>query len=326
MVIQNYRDIKARAHKTLNYTPWDVKKLVLIFGLVSLCLGPVLTAIYTLIQMGSQQAQGISGLETFSRLETVSTMLSIAMYVVIMLWSPGILYCGLMLLREHDPWPKGLLRGFKKWGGIVKYTILVAAFVIVLVLAISPVATIISMPFMGEFTTFITEMPQTEAEMLTYMESVSEAQLTQMMLPMLLIMWGVALVVILPLSYRARMTQLIIMDEDRIGTREAIRFSFKLTKGSCWQLFRMDLSYWWYYILIAVTSSIPMAAMLPAFANYNETAVTLILNAVSAILGMGVYMLGLMKVSTAEAVAYDHLRTVIVPDAPQLPEGERHDI
>ena len=326
MVIQNYRDIKARAYKTLNYTPWDIKKLVLIYGLVSLCLGPVLTAVYTLIQMGSQQAQGISGLETFSRLETMSTMLSIAMYVVTMLWSPGILYCGLMLLREQDPWPKGLLRGFKKWSGIVKYSILIVAFVIVVVLVIFPVATIVSMPFMGEFTSFVTEMPQTEAEMMTYMESVSEAQLTQMMLPMLLIMWGVALAVGLPLSYRVRMTQLIIMDEERIGTREAIRFSFKLTKGSCWQLFRMDLSYWWYYVLMAVTSSIPMAAMLPVFANYDETVVSLILSAVSAILGMGVYMLGLMKVSTAEAVAYDHLRTVVVTDAPQLPEGENHDI
>lgn len=326
MVIQNYRDIKARANKTLSYTPWDVKKLALVFGLVSLGVGPLLIGVDVLLLKAMENAQGLSGLGLSSMLETVSSLLSYAWNIFILLWSPGILYCGLMLLREQDPWPKGLFRGFKKWAGIIKYTILLIAFGVVLVMVIAPIVAALSVSFMGEFVEFISKMPETEAEMLAYMESVSDVQLIRMMLPMLIMMCVVMLAVIIPLSYRVRLVQLIIMDEEKIGTREAIRFSFKLTKGSCWQLFRLDLSFWWYYLLMGVMSVIPMAADLPVFADYNYATVTLILNVVSAIFGVGVYMLGLMKVSTAEAVAYDHLRTVIVTDAPQLPEGENHDI
>ena len=36
MVIQNYKDIRSRAKKTLDYTPWDVKKLVLLAMLSAL--------------------------------------------------------------------------------------------------------------------------------------------------------------------------------------------------------------------------------------------------------------------------------------------------
>ena len=326
MVIQNYRDIKARANKTLSYTPWDVKKLALVFGLVSLGVGPLLIGVDVLLLKAMENAQGLSGLGLSSMLETVSSLLSYAWNIFILLWSPGILYCGLMLLREQDPWPKGLFRGFKKWTGILKYIILLVVFGIVLVLVISPIIAALSVSFMGEFVEFISKMPETEAEMLAYMESVPDAQLIRMMLPMLIMMGVVMLAVIIPLSYRLRLVQLIIMDEEKIGAREAIRFSFRLTKGSCWQLFRLDLSFWWYYLLLGIASGLPMAAELSVFANYNPTAVTLILNVVSAILCLGVYMLGLMKVRTADAVAYDHLRTVVLYDAPQLPEGENNVI
>lgn len=326
MVIQNYRDIKARAVKTLNYTPWDVKKLALVFGLVSLCVAPLLTGVDALLALGMENAEGLSGIGLYSMLATVSSVLSMAWGIFSIFWTPGILYCGLMLLREQNPWPKGLLQGFKKWKGLVKYTILVALFVFALAMAIAPVVSIISLPFMGQFQELLEAMPESETDMMLYLENLPTQQLLMATLPMLIIMWGAVLAVLIPLSYRARLVHLILLDEEQIGAREALRFSFKLTKGSCMQLFRLDLSFWWYYLLTAVVGLLPMAAELPLFNGWNETAAMLTCNAVSAVLGVGVYMLGLMKVNTADAVAYDHLRTVVLTDAPQLSEGVNHDI
>ena len=62
MVIQNYRDIKVRAKKTLSYTPWDIKKLALVFGLVSLGVGPLLIGVDVLLLKAMENAQGLSGL------------------------------------------------------------------------------------------------------------------------------------------------------------------------------------------------------------------------------------------------------------------------
>ncbi len=326
MVIQNYRDIKARAGKTLSYTPWDVKKLVLVFSLVSLCVSPLLLGVDALLSLGMKNAQGLSGLTIYSMLETVSSLLNTAWSIFGLFWTPGILYCALMLLREQDPWPKGLLRGFKKWISLVKYAILIALFLSAFAMVISPVVSIVSLPFMGQFQEILAAVPENEADIMAYLETIPQEQLLLATLPMMLLMFGAMLVVLIPLSYRVRLTELILLDEEQIGVREAIRFSFKLTKGSCKQLFFMDLSFWWFYLLIAIVSILPMAANLPLFNGWNETVATLACSAVAAVLGVGVYMLGIMKVKTAEAVAYDHLRTVVLTDAPQLPEGMDHDI
>lgn len=326
MVIQNYRDIKARAAKTLSYTPWDVKKLVLVFGLVALCISPLLLGVDALLSLGMENAQGLSGLGVYSMLDTVSSVLNLAWNVFSIFWMPGILYCSLMLLREQDPWPAGLLRGFKKWVSLVKYSILVALFLFALVMVVSPIVSIVSLPFMGEYVEIIENAPQDEAALAAYLEAIPMEQLAVSLMPMVLIMCAVILAVVIPLFYRIRFAILLLLDEEQIGTREAIRFSFRLTKGSCKQLFFMDLSFWWYYLLIAIVNVLPMAASLPLFNGWNEIVAGLVCSTVVAVLGVGVYMLGLMKVNTANAVAYDHLRTVVLTDLPQLTEGVDHDI
>lgn len=318
MVIQNYKDIRSRAKKTLDYTPWDVKKLALVFALVSWGISFLLLGIDALLALGTEKAQGLSGLGVLSLLETASSALSLVFEIFNLFWVPGILYCGLMLLREQDPWPKGLLRGFKKWKSFVKLTILIYILIFALTMVLAPVISILSLPFMGGFEEILANMPENEAEMVAYVEALPADQLMRATMPMLIMAVVAVLAITIPLFYRARLVILLLLDEEQLGVREAIRFSFKLTKGSCIQLFRLDLSFWWYYLLLALVNILPLGAEL---IGWSGTAATLGCSAVSAILGIGVYMLGLMKVNTANAVAYDHLRTMVLTDAPQLPEG-----
>lgn len=318
MVIQNYKDIRSRAKKALDYTPWDVKKLVLVFALVSWGVSFLLLGIDALLALGTEKAQGLSGLGVLSLLETASSALSLVFEIFNLFWLPGILYCGLMLLREQDPWPKGLLRGFKKWKSFVKLTILIYILIFALTMVLAPVISILSLPFMGGFEEILANMPENEAEMVAYMEALPADQLMRATMPMLIMAVVAVLFITIPLFYRARLVLLLLLDEEQLGVREAIRFSFKLTKGSCIQLFRLDLSFWWYYLLLALVNILPLGAGL---IGWSGTAATLGCSAVAAILGIGVYMLGLMKVNTANAVAYDHLRTMVLTDAPQLPEG-----
>ena len=318
MVIQNYKDIRSRAKKTLDYTPWDVKKLVLVFALVSWGVSFLLLGIDALLALGTEKAQGLSGLGVLSLLETASSALSLVFEIFNLFWLPGILYCGLMLLREQDPWPKGLLRGFKKWKSFVKLTILIYILIFALTMVLAPVISILSLPFMGGFEEILANMPESEAEMVAYVEALPADQLMRATMPMLIMAVVAVLAITIPLFYRARLVFLLLLDEEQLGVREAIRFSFKLTKGSCIQLFRLDLSFWWYYLLLALVNILPLGAEL---IGWSGTAATLGCSAVAAILGIGVYMLGLMKVNTANAVAYDHLRTMVLTDAPQLPEG-----
>lgn len=319
MVIENYREIKSRAKKTLSYTPWDVKKLTFVFGLVALGMGVIQVSIGALLNLCMDQSGGLGGLEMYSIFSGISTVLSMAFTVFGILWTPGILYCGLMLLRGENPWPRGLLQGVWKWKKMVIYTALLILAAFALSMAISPVITIIALPFLAKNPEFHVEMPETDAEMAEYISALSAEALPT---PLVVISWVLILSVLVPILYRTRLVMPLLLDEEHIGVIEAVRCSFRLTKGSCKQLVLMDLSFWWYYLLQAAVGLLPLAAYLPVFKNWNVALVDITCSAGSMVLGLGVYMLGLMKVKTAEAAAYDHLRCERMDDLPQLPEGD----
>lgn len=320
MVIQNYRDIRSRAAKTLSYTPWDIKKTVLVFGSVPLGVNLLLIGIDYLLNAAVGSSGGLAGMQVYNMLDTASSVLSIAFMIFQIFWAPGILYCGLMVLREQDPFPGGLLRGFRKWKTLLKFYILVYLLIIAISIVISPAVGIIALPFMGDFMDIYAQMPETEAEIIAYLDAIPAAEMTQAILPMLIVTLIAMIAVLLPLFYRARLAQLLILDEEQIGARAALKFSFALTKGSCMQLFRLDLSFWWYYLLLLLCNLIPYGSRLSVFSSWPAAAADLLCVAIYAVAMLGVYMLGLMRVHTANAVAYDHLRTMPQPDLPQLPE------
>lgn len=320
MVIQNYRDIRARAAKTLSYTPWDVKKTAFVFGGVPLAISLVLTCIDILLS-SLHTGGGIAAVETYGILSTVSTFLWTAANIFQLLWSPAILYCGLMLLREQNPYPSGLFRGFKKWKPLVRLIVLLFLLFFAVAMVLSMVVATVTAPFMTGLMEMAEQMPETEAEMIEYMATMPAEQLTKAMLPFMIIYLIAIFAVTVPFMYRARIAFLLVLDEEQIGARQALRYSFRQTKGSCWQLFRLDLSFWWYYLLAFGCSSISYLQALPIFDSWNEYVLILVFTAVQGLATLGVYMLGIMKINTANAVAYDHLRTAELSDLPQLPEG-----
>lgn len=324
MVIQNYRDIKARAEKTLSYTPWDVKKTVLLFGGIPVIISLVLNCM-DLLLASMANGGGIAGIDLYGKLSSVSTILWTAANIFQLLWAPAIGYCGLMLLREQNPYPKGLTQGFRKWKPLVRLLVLFMLLFFLVAMVLSTVIASVAAPFMTGLMEIAAAMPETEAEMLAYIESIPVETLMESMMPIMIIYMVALIALAVPFVYRARLTFLLVLDEERIGARQALRFSFQLTKGSCWQLFRLDLSYWWYYLLCALCTGITYLQLLPVFNGWNENLVILLFSLIQGLATLGVYMLGIMKINTANAVAYDHLRTQQRPDLPQLPE-ETHDI
>ena len=53
--------------------------------------------------------------------------------------------------------------------------------------------------------------------------------------------------VCIPLSYRLRFADYILLEGE--GGRQAMIQSFLLTRGSCKEIFKLDLHFWWFYLL-----------------------------------------------------------------------------
>jgi hypothetical protein len=71
-------------------------------------------------------------------------------------------------------------------------------------------------------------------------------QATRLFMPFLVI---VLLVLFLPVFYRLRMAEFVVMDAPEKGAVHALRSSAKLMRGNCLKLLKFDLGFWWFYLL-----------------------------------------------------------------------------
>ena len=88
------------------------------------------------------------------------------------------------------------------------------------------------------------------------------AQALPAMLPMLLIWMLLLAAVLIPFSYRTRFASLALLDEPKGSAFRALMTSFKMTRKQCWKLFKLDLSFWWYYGLVALATVLGSLDML----------------------------------------------------------------
>ena len=144
------------------------------------------------------------------------------------------------------------------------------------------------------------------------------AQAIPTLIPMLII-WVILLAVILiPVSYRIRFASMALLDEPRGRAFRALRTSFKMTRKQCWKLFKLDLSFWWYYGLVALATVVGSLDML-----LDAFGVALPMNAdLAYYLFYGLYLAAnfaisyffLNRIQSTYVMAYESLRKKPVND------------
>ena len=118
-------------------------------------------------------------------------------------------------------------------------------------------------------------------------------------------------VLMIPLLYRFRMAEFVIMDIPKTGALAAMGKSNKIMRRNCWKLFRLDLSFWWFYglrvILTAICYGDLLVDKLGISLPFGEDAQFFLFYFVYALcqLALDVYAWG--RIQTTYAVAYDTL-------------------
>ena len=116
---------------------------------------------------------------------------------------------------------------------------------------------------------------------------------------------------LVPALYRLRLAGYMLMDEESLTPWQAIRTGMKVMRRKGFQLFLLDLSYWWYYL-------IPLVLTVPFYADVIleklqiavpvDTAVLYIGgNVVYVVLTLAFECLAKPRAVTAYALAYDAL-------------------
>ncbi len=245
MNISDRRGLKLQAGQALAGAGYDPKKLILIHSGATVALGLVLALVDYLLEQQIGGTGGLGGVGLRSILETAQTVLLLAQMLVAAFWQIGYVYVALKISKGEPAGLSDLFQGFRKFGPVVRLRLLIGLLYSGICMACAYIA---SMLFM--FT------PWAEGMNAAYELGTEEALMAameEMMLPLTCVMGAVMLLVLVPFSYRLRQAEFALMENPRAGAAAAIRQSREMMRKRRWALCKLDLSFWWFYVLELLT-------------------------------------------------------------------------
>ena len=244
--------LRQQAGEALQNATYPPKKFVLIHTSVALGLTLLITALNFLLNQQIAQTGGLAGMGMRSILSTVQSVLEFAVNAALPFWEIGIVFAALCWVSRQPVTPAGLFQGFHRFGKVLGLFLLQGGIFVVLAIGVVQFSTTLFLfspmsakalqimePLMEEMDVMSQTIPVLSAEQ---MAAMSEA-----VRPLLIMTLVLYLAVALPLFYKLRFTQFSVMDGNSVFA--AFVHSFRSTKGHVFHLIRLDLHFWWYYLL-----------------------------------------------------------------------------
>lgn len=308
MLLPTPSELRSRAAGSLAQAP-DHRRLVLISAGVSALIALAVSGVNFLLQQGIGNTGGLSGLGTRSVLSTVQSLLTLAMTVLLPFWSLGYTAVTLKLAKHEPAQPKDLLAGFRAFLPVLRLFLLLEILYLVLAMTCLYLGSMLL-----SFTPLATGLHQTLMPILLEggdPAAIDPELLLTAMLPIFIGCLVLFALVAIPLSYRLRMAQLCLLEDPKAGARRAMVASFRMTRKNALALFRLDLQFWWFYLLEAVLAVIAYGdVLLPLLGlEMNATAAYFLFYAVSLGLQLVLYRQAKNPVYVTYAHAYLSLRT-----------------
>ena len=278
MSIPSAKYLKKKASNRLQ-SGNDPKKVVLVYAGIVALSSLVVTVVQDLLDSQISQTGGIQNIGTRSMLTTADTVLTIAQLLLVMCLTLGYTGSMLRIARGQYASPNSLKAGGERiWvllrTRLLQMLIMTAAafalcFLVVNVCLLTPLSNRV-----------IAVMGTVSAEELLS-NGLALIALYSAMLPIMLI-YLVALVPLLwYFSCTYRMVDYLLIDRPQLGAFGVLRESRRMMQGNMKMMFRVDLSFWWYYLLQALVSVLvylnmvlaPFAIGLPPAVLYWGTVV-----------------------------------------------------
>lgn len=251
MSIPSAKYLKKKASNRLQ-SGNDPKKVVLVYAGIVALSSLVVTVVQDLLDGQISQTGGIQNIGTRSMLTTADTVLTIAQLLLVMCLTLGYTGSMLRIARGQYASPNSLKAGGERiWvllrTRLLQMLIMTAAafalcFLVVNVCLLTPLSNRV-----------IAVMGTVSAEELLS-NGLALMGLYSAMLPIMLI-YLVALVPLLwYFSCTYRMVDYLLIDRPQLGAFGVLRESRRMMQGNMKMMFRVDLSFWWYYLLQALVS------------------------------------------------------------------------
>ena len=313
MTIHHRRELKAEAARILAQTP-NQKRIVLLYAGVAAALSVLTALVSYLLDAGIAETGGLSGFRLRSILDTAQQLLSYTTSIALPFWGLGYTHAMLKISRQQPVRDTTLLEGFRRFGPglrlmLLQYLIVAGLFTlciygVILILGMTPIAAPayeVLEPMMDQMMTNPEWMPDTATALALF----------DALLPILIAGTILGCLVVIPLSYRMRFAQLRIMDDPRCGARQAISTSLTATRRNCLALLKLDLSFWWYWLLTGLILALTFCDLILAYLGVNlpldPAVASWAFSLAATALQVALYVTCQNQVSVTYALAYDSL-------------------
>lgn len=319
MNLESPATIIGRAKEAWNGNASDNRRIVLFYALPALLLPLVVMAINLLLDQQLADTGGLSGIGLRSSLETIQTVLSFALRLLLPFWQLGLISCALAISKGKKPSTDHLFEGFRRWGAAlrlmlfrtIRYTLaaLAGLFLGSTLYTVTP----LSNQFLSASQLIAADPAYANATAEELMAAVISHTGFWSILPYyILCALGIAFLVI-PLFYRYRMSNYILLESKNPRALLCVHESTRMMHGNAMALFKVDLHLWWYYILGSLPAVIAYGdLLLPLFGialPFSEQWAFVIFALLSSLTQFAVFYLFTGQAETIYACAYATLKS-----------------
>lgn len=315
MNIRNTRELKRFAAERLEHGR-NTKRIVLIYAALSIGLSGLVTVVNYLLGLQVNQMGGLSQIGARTFLSTLQSVLPLVQSVVNLCLSVGFLAATLRIARGQYVSPQTLRLGFDRFWVLLRSTVLqgliytgvifagvYAGIMIYMLTPMSRSAMELLLPYVADVSILDSSIVLDEA---VY------AQFAQIIWPAYLICGIILAVLALPIAYSYRMVNYVIIDKPAMGAVAALRESKQMMRGNRLQLFKLDVSLWWYYAATMLATVVGYGDLfLPLFGitlPWSEDVSYFLFYGLYLALLFVIYYFLLDRLQVTYALAYDTLK------------------
>lgn len=259
MNIRNRRQIREFAAGRLENAR-NISKIILIYCALTLGLSALATFTNYILDV---QMEGLTGLSSIGKRTTLSAIQSTITFfipLVTMCLETGYQAVMLRTARGQYASEQTLRLGFDRFWVLMRCSIFMGIrFAITLFLCVYAGIMIfmmlpISRPAMEILSPYLAQMSALSGELV--LEEAVYLQFAQAVWPAYVICGGLYALAAIPLWYSYRMARYIVIDKPAMGALAILRASKQMMHKNRFSLFRLDLGFWWFYLVQLLASAV----------------------------------------------------------------------
>ena len=245
MDIRNIRGLRAEADRCLTKGR-EPKKVIGGYVGATALIWLVVMAIDYILDVQLSKSGGLSDLGVSALLSTFQLILPFAQMLAVLALTLGFQSALLRIARGQYADHTDLKTGFERFWPLLRMNVLQFSLYLALCFAIvyPCMAVYLMTPFADEFWAL--------SESLTVMDEAAMAQLSTVLEPMMIVFTIIYTILCLPIYFRFRLANYILLDKPNERPIMALRGSSRMMRGNRLQLLKVDLHLWWYHGLNAL--------------------------------------------------------------------------